>query len=112
MSVPLEAEHIPLHTDADGVIRVGGTRVTLDTVIAFYQMGCTAAEIVEDFDTLALDDVQAVISYYFRHQEEVDRYLQERERLARRIRQQNEARWPPEGIRERLLRRRAAGERP
>lgn len=112
MSIPLAADHVPLHTDADGVIRVGGTRVTLDTVIAAFKKGYTPAEIVEDFDTLALDDVQGVIAYYLQHQGEVESYLRERERFARRIRRENEARWPPDGIRERLLRRRAAGEHP
>lgn len=110
MSVPLEAEYLPLHTDAHGVIRVGGTRVTLDTVIAFYQMGCSAEEIVRRFDTLALADVHAVISYYLRHRAEVDQYLEERKRMAQEIREKIEALWPPEGIRERLLARRAARE--
>jgi hypothetical protein len=42
-----------------------------------------------------------------RHQEEVDAYLIQREELARRVREENERRWNPEGIRERLLARRS-----
>ena len=35
-SIPLviTTEPIPLETDADGIVRVGATRVTLDTVVA------------------------------------------------------------------------------
>ena len=38
------ADPIPLQTDADGVVRVGGTRVTLDTVVAAFADGATAEE--------------------------------------------------------------------
>ncbi len=34
MALTISPEVIPLRADSDGVIRVGGTRVTLDTVIA------------------------------------------------------------------------------
>ena len=29
-------ERVPIHTDADGVVRVAGTRVTLDTIVAAF----------------------------------------------------------------------------
>ena len=41
MSLALQAEPIPLTEDDDGVIRVGGSRVTLDTVIHAYRKGFT-----------------------------------------------------------------------
>ena len=37
---------VPLKTDVDGVVRVGNTRVTLDTVIAAFKEGVIAEEIV------------------------------------------------------------------
>ena len=37
MSLTVSAEKALLTTDADGVVRVGGTRVTLDTVVAAFQ---------------------------------------------------------------------------
>ena len=55
-----------------------------------------------------LEDVYAVLSYYLRHSEEVDRYLQERAARAGQIRRENEERFPPDGVRERLLARKAA----
>ena len=41
---------------------------------------CTTPEmIVQQYDTLALSDVYAVISYYLRHREEIQSYLDDRE---------------------------------
>ena len=41
----LEPETPPIEKDRDGVFRVGGTRVQLETVISTFQMGCTPEEI-------------------------------------------------------------------
>ena len=75
MSVVIEAEKAPLEMDADGVIHVGGTRVTLETVVTAYQQGATAEEIAQQFDALALADVYAVIGFYLRRKPEVDEYV-------------------------------------
>ena len=40
-------ESVPIHTDADGVVRVAGTRVTLDTIVAAFDAGAAAEEIAE-----------------------------------------------------------------
>jgi uncharacterized protein (DUF433 family) len=94
---------IPLETDTHGVIRVGGTRVTLDTVIYAFRQGATPEEIVSRFTTLQLADVYAVISYYLQNQDEIDQYLQEREQEAQQIREELDARFNLVGVRERLL---------
>jgi uncharacterized protein (DUF433 family) len=60
-------EPIPLSTDADGVIRIAGTRVTLDTVIDTFMTGSSPEEIAQDFPVLRLDDLYAVVTYYLRH---------------------------------------------
>jgi uncharacterized protein (DUF433 family) len=98
-------EPIPLATDADGVIRVAGTRVTLDTVIDTFLTGASPEEIAQDFPVLGLDDVYAVITYYLRHRNEVDAYLQERRARGQAIRREIEAQSPQTGLRERLLAR-------
>lgn len=99
-------ERVPLHTDADGVVRVAGTRVTLDTVVGAFEAGATAAEIAQQYPTVPLVDVYSVITYYLRHKPEVDAYLKDREALAERVRGEVERRFPSAGIRERLLARR------
>jgi hypothetical protein len=49
-----------------------------------------------------------VIGYYIRHQEEVNAYLERRRQAAEQVRQENERRFTPLGIRDRLLARRSA----
>lgn len=108
MAIPAIIELIPLHVDTDDVIRVSGTRVTLDTLVAAFSEGATAEEITQQYPALKLADVYSIIGYYLRHPAEVQFYLQQRQQRAGSIRQQNETQFDPEGIRERLLSRRAS----
>jgi uncharacterized protein (DUF433 family) len=106
MSLILTQEPPPLVSDSDGVVRVGNTRVTLDTVVEAFHEGMTAEAIVEQYPSLQLAEVYSVIGYYLRHQMQVDAYFRDRARFAAQIRQENEARFNPIGVRERLLARR------
>ena len=99
------AEPVPLSRDAQGVLRVAGTRVTLDTVVEVYRAGSTPEEIARHYPSLDLADVYAVLTYYLRHQEDVDAYLRRREEEAATIRRQAEAGLDRSGLRERLLAR-------
>lgn len=101
-----------LRCDADGVIRVGGTRVTLDTVVGAHRDGTTAEEIVRRYPALELADVEVAIGHYLEHREKIDAYLAEREAHAAMVRRQNEARSDPIGVRERLLARRRTEGKP
>lgn len=104
----LVAQPAPLAADDDGVLRVGGTRVSLDTVLAAFQAGCDAEAIRLKYPALKVDDIYAVMVYYLWNRAAIDRYLAERRRLAEQVRRENEARFPPDGVRERLLARRSA----
>ncbi len=106
--MPLEIvnDPLPLRVDAEGVVRVGPTRVPLDTVVGAFQDGAAAEEIVMEYTSLELADVYAVIGYYLRHKSEVEAYLEERRQQSERVRRENEARSDMTGIRERLLARR------
>jgi uncharacterized protein (DUF433 family) len=99
-------ERVPIHTDAHGVVRVAGTRVTLETIVEAFETGATAEEIAQQYPTVPLVDVYSVITYYLRHTPEVEAYLREREAIAGRVREEAERRFPSAGIRERLLARR------
>lgn len=81
----VEAQSPPLEADSSGTMRVGGTRVTLDTVVHAFEQGHSAEEIVSDFPVLKLADVYAVISYYLNNRAEVERYLQQQEKDAEEI---------------------------
>lgn len=107
MSISIITEPIPLKVDANGVIYVGGTRVTLDTVVAAFLEGATVEEIVQQYPSLDLADVYAVVGYFLRQRSEVEAYLRQRQKQAEDVRKQNEMRFDPHGVRERLLARRS-----
>ncbi len=101
------AQPAPCKMDDDGVLRVAGTRVRLDTVIGAFNSGSAAEEILFKYPALNLTDIYAVITYYLWHRAEMDEYLEERQALAAQVRQENEQRLPPQGVRDRLLARQA-----
>lgn len=109
MATLAPTETIPLETDADGVMRVGQTRVTLDTVVTAFKDGATAEEIAQQYPTVALADVYYVIGYYLRRRDEVDAYLGKRRKDADVLQGRMEARFNPVGIRERLMARQKSG---
>ena len=96
---------LPLASDVDGVVRIGGTRVTLDTVVRAFIRGSNAEEIARRYTSLSLSDVYATISYYLQHREEVEKYLEKRRAYAKAVREQNEKRFDQRGIRAKLLAR-------
>src|SRR5438270_4593588 len=102
MSLVVAVDPTPFLADGDGVVRVGGTRVTLDTVVAAFQEGATAEAIAEQYPSLRLADVYTALGYYLRHQSEVDAYLQQRRQQAAAVRQENETRFAPDRVRHRL----------
>ncbi|MDY6782667.1 MAG: DUF433 domain-containing protein [Cyanobacteriota bacterium] len=106
MSLVLKTDPIPLATHTSGSVRIGETRVTLDTVVMAFLEGATAEEIVEQYPSLQLSDVYWVIGYYLRHKTEVELYLRERQQRAAEVRQEAERRFSPVGVRDRLLARR------
>ncbi len=105
MSLSLQTKPVPLTTDEGDVLRVGDTRVSLDTVIFAFQQGSTPEEIVADYSTLELPDVYAVIAYYLQNQTEVEAYLQRRQAQRDEGRRTMETRFPQAGLRERLMAR-------
>jgi uncharacterized protein (DUF433 family) len=96
-------ERVPIHTDPDRVVRVAGTRVALDTIVAAFEVGAAAEEIAEQYFSVCLPDVYCVITYYLRRKAEV---LQKGEEQAAAVREEVERWFPRSGIRERLLARR------
>jgi uncharacterized protein (DUF433 family) len=105
MALTFETESVPLAIGHDGVVRVGNTRVTLDSVVSSFSNGGTAEEIVQKYPSLDLADVYEVLSYYLRHTAEVEHYFGERRTASEAARRENESRFDPKGIRGRLLAR-------
>jgi len=106
MKLSIEPETAPLTTGQDGVVRIGKSRVTLDTIVYAFNEGANAEQILERYPTLKLADIYSVIGYYLRHRTEVDTYLKDREAFRAEVRRENESRFPTTGLREKLLARR------
>ncbi len=105
-SLPASAQ-VPLVTDAEGTVRVAGTRVTLDSIIMAFRTGATAEEIAQQLPTLPLPDIYQVIAHCLKHPDEVEAYLARRQSEASAIRRQVES--DTAGVRLRLLSRHPAG---
>ena len=69
-------------------------------------MDYSAEEIADQFPTVTVAEVKAVLAFYHERQEEVDEYLRVRRKQADEFRAKMEARVRPVGIRQRLLERR------
>lgn len=107
MATTLQIQPIPLpiKLDKDGVARVGGTRVTLDTLVRAFTRGATAEEITQQYPSLSLSDVYSTISYYLQNRDEVEKYLDKRKKHIQAVKRENQKRFDQSGIRERLLAR-------
>lgn len=106
MTLAISAETIPLTVTSEGVVRVGRTRVTLDTVVMAFLEGASAEDIQQQYPVLELSDIYSILGYYLRHKAEVDNYLSKRQQHSRSIQEDAERRFNPAGIRARLLSRR------
>ena len=109
MSITVEPETAPLTQTIDGMIRVGKTRVSLDSVVNAFRDGATAETIADRFPTLSLVDVYSTIAFFLRHPYEVNAYIAERACIGDRIRIENERKFSPENIRSRLVARLSSG---
>jgi uncharacterized protein (DUF433 family) len=63
----------------EGVYRVAGTRVSLDSIVYAFLEGHTAESIQQSFPILTLEQVYGAITYYLAHRAVIDAYLQEQE---------------------------------
>jgi uncharacterized protein (DUF433 family) len=58
-------------------IRLKGHRIGIETILFDYlELGLSAEEIALRYPTLSLEEVHATLAYYWRHQVELDAYLQ------------------------------------
>lgn len=69
--------YVELH---DGAYRIGGTRVSLDSVVYAYRRGASPESIQRSFPSLTLEQVHGALAFYLSHQAEVDNYLVQSEK--------------------------------
>ena len=78
----------------EGVYRVAGTRVSLDSIVYAFLEGHTADSIQQSFPTLTLEQVYGAITYYLAHRATIDAYLQAQDADYAAFRQQLRVRYP------------------
>lgn len=72
----------------EGLWRVAGTRVSIDSIIHAFWRGSTPEQIVQDYDALSLAQVYGVVHYYLTHRRAVDSYLKAQDRHDKRLRRE------------------------
>lgn len=65
-----------ISVDEHGVRRVGGTRISLDSVAIAFQQGDSPEEIQRNFPALSLEQVYGAITYLLSNRADVEAYLQ------------------------------------
>jgi len=97
----------PLVQQADGTVRISGSRVTLDTLVSSFQKGATAEQIHDSFPSISLRQIYGAIAYYLEHEAEVEAYLKMRRAEAESIRHEIESQQDTAGFKARVRARRA-----
>jgi uncharacterized protein (DUF433 family) len=112
MSAPakFQATAPPLRWDEAGGIRIGSSRVTLDSLLATYHNGSTPEEIAIQYPVLHLEDIYSAIAYYLSHRQEIDNYLEQRNQQAQQLRHQLTQKHNLVELRQRLLTRQSQKE--
>lgn len=82
-------------TQRDGVYRVAGTRVSLDSLVYAFLRGASPESIAQSFPVLSLEEVYGAIAFYLANQTKIDEYLElgelEFDKLRTRSRRSNSA---------------------
>ena len=71
----------------DGVYRLAGTRVSLDSIVYAFWRGQTAESIAQSFPVLTLEHVYGALTFYLANKSEIDAYLKEAEAEFEALRQ-------------------------
>ena len=84
-----------IRQDEQGALRVGTTRVSLDSVVYSFQQGLSAETIGEQYPSLSLEEVYGAIAYYLANRKEIDRYLEGQKQLWTDLRAKAETKSSP-----------------
>ena len=69
-------------TKIEGAYRVGGTRVSLDSLVYLYREGMSVESMVESYPALILEQVHGALAFYLANQKKIDAYLEGGRRTA------------------------------
>lgn len=98
-----------VQTDEKGVLRVGNTRVRLDSVLGAWGQGQSPEQIRQDYPVLTLEEVYGAITYSLAHAADVEAYLKRQAVESRAWRARVEGDAPPLLARLKATRRERGG---
>jgi uncharacterized protein (DUF433 family) len=87
----MQTAKIYVRQDEHGVLRVGDTRVMLDSVVAAFQQGHSAETIGQQYPALSLEEVYGAIAYYLANEEDVNQYLRRQDEVWKQWREKANA---------------------
>jgi uncharacterized protein (DUF433 family) len=70
-----------VRVDEHGGMRIGHSRVMLDSIVAGFQQGHSPGTLQQQYPTLSLEEVYGAIAYYLAHTDEVHTYLKRQDEL-------------------------------
>lgn len=103
MNVLETVQTINLTKTSDGTLRIGKTRVALESVIHHFSVGATAEEIWQKFPSLTLGEVYGVIAYFLNNKESVVKYILKQEAESDEIQSETEKKFETTELRQRIL---------
>ncbi len=103
IQVEFEVSAPPFRWDEAGGIRIGQSRVTLDSLLAAYHSGSTPEEIAVQYSILHLEEIYSAIAYYLSHPQQIDSYLEQRHRKQEQQRSEFVQQYNLANLRQRLL---------
>lgn len=67
--------------DEHGVMRIGNSRVMLNSIVVGFEQGHSPETLQQQYPTLSLEEVYGAITYYLAHTDEIDTYLKRQDEL-------------------------------
>jgi uncharacterized protein (DUF433 family) len=93
-----------VRVDEHGAMRIGNSRVMLDSIVAGFEQGHSPDTLQQHYPALSLEEVYGAITYYLAHTDEVHAYLKRQDELWEAWRAKSASRSSPVAERLRALR--------
>jgi uncharacterized protein (DUF433 family) len=77
----MNEEKLYVRLDEHGAMRIGNSRVMLDSIVAGFEQGHSPETLQQQYPTLSLEEVYGAITYYLAHTDEVHAYLKRQDEL-------------------------------
>jgi uncharacterized protein (DUF433 family) len=97
--------------DEHGVMRIGQSRVMLDSIVAGFEQAHSPETLQQQYPALSLEEVYRAITYYLAHTDQVHAYLKRQDELWEAWRARSATRSSPVVERLRALRASEASKR-